>query len=444
MLFFKINGMNNFNSNEISRTFFTTPRDGYGKGNLWIKRKEENRLSLLLDNLGESVCIDGPTGTGKSSLAITILKQKKIDFILVQVTKNMSWSDFCRKIFNSKINENNSFETGLETSIEKGLPLFNLHFGFNSERNSLENLEYEEKLIEKMTDDKICNILYTHKLSLLIDDFERASDEILSNIGEMCKLLTESYISNKTRLVIVGTDDIYKRLTYFNKSLEGRLKELSLGTIENKSESWAFLTHGFDRLNLKHPEYEYKKKIGSISVEDIRLCKDACYDAADGLLKSINELGSEIARHATPSRRISKATILEVSKKLLERNITRFNQYYPKVFKIISQSVIAKNIIITLYTSGIGQIHNWDDISNTLGESVDSKQIEDAICQLVEIDFLTRTGYNGEVLFVTNPTLAHTIAAVVNNPEKYSVPRSFMINNNQFVLPFLNKTEDGN
>jgi hypothetical protein len=435
--------MNQYNSSEISKTFFTTPRDGYSRGNLWIKRKEEDKLSSLLDNLGESICIDGPTGTGKSSLAITILKQKKIDFILIQVTKNMSWKDFCRKIFNSKVNENNTLDIGLETGIEKGLPLFKVHFGIKATNNSLEDLEYEDKLIEKMTDDKICNILYTRKLTLLIDDFERASDEILSNVGEMCKLVTESYISTKTRLVIVGTDDIYKRLTTFNKSLEGRLKELSLGTIENRFESWTFLTQGFDRLNLKHPDYELRKKIGSTSTEDIKACKDACYDAADGLLKSINELGSEIARSATPSRRISKATILDVSKKLLERNITRFNQYYPKVFKIISQNVVAKNIIINLYAKGIGQIHNWDDVSNTLDVSAESKQIEDAICQLVEIEFLTRTGYDGEVLFVTNPTLAHTIAAVINNPQKYSVPRSFVMNNNQFVLPFLKKGQNG-
>jgi hypothetical protein len=203
------------------------------------------------------------------------------------------------------------------------------------------------------------------------------------------------------------------------------------------------LTRGFDKLNFKHPDYELKNKIGKISYDDIKDCKDSCYDAADGLLKSINELGSELARNATQNRRISKATILEVSKKLLEKNIARFSQYYPIVFKILNQNVVAKKIIIALYSKGIGQIHNWDDIANALlGDSVDdAKQIEDAICQLVEIEFLTRTGYNGEILFVTNPTLAHTIAAVINNPKKYSVPRSFMIENNQFVLPFLNKDE---
>ncbi|MBA7572620.1 hypothetical protein ES708_14403 [subsurface metagenome] len=153
----------------------------------------------------------------------------------------MTWRDFCRKLLNAKVNKNISVDFGVDTGIEKGLPLFKIHFGFKSNNNSIENLEYEENIINRMTDDIICEILHNRKITLLIDDFERASYEIFSNVGEMCKLLTESYISDKTRLVIVGTDDIYRRLTKFNKALEGKLKELSLGTIDNKNESWNFL-----------------------------------------------------------------------------------------------------------------------------------------------------------------------------------------------------------
>jgi hypothetical protein len=429
--------MNNNISSEIGRTFYTTPRDGYKEGNIWIKRKEEEKLNSLLDNLSISICVDGPTGTGKSSLAITILKQRKIDFILVQVTQNMTWKDFCKLLLNAKVNSNTAVNHISESSIEKNIPLFKTHFGFRSNENSRDNFEYEEKVIAQMTDHVICDILYKKKITLLIDDFERANTEILTNVGEMCKLLTESFVSMKTRLVIVGTDDIYYRLTKFNKSLEGRLKELSLGTIDTKNESWQFLNKGFDKLKLKHPEAELKLRIGSTKVEDIRICKEACYDAADGLLKSLNELGGDIARQATVNGRISKATILEVSKEYLERNIKKFTRDYPRIFKCIGQDAVVKDIIIYLYKRGIGKIHSWDEIVTSLSSSLEAMQIENAICQLVEIDFLTRTGYNGEILFVTNPTLAHTISSVINNPTKYSVPNSFVFRNNQYVLPFL-------
>lgn len=196
------------NSAEINKVFYTTPRDGYKKGNLWIKRKEEEVLTSLLDDLGTSICIDGPTGTGKSSLAITTLKKKKVNYLLIQVTKNMTWKDFCYKLLNAKITKNSEIDLGVDAGIDKGLPLFKVHFGIKSTSSKIEDIEYEEKVLERMTDDKICEILYDKKILLLIDDFERASDEILSNVGEMCKLLTESYVSDKAKLVIVGTDNI--------------------------------------------------------------------------------------------------------------------------------------------------------------------------------------------------------------------------------------------
>lgn len=426
---------------EIYKVFYTTPRDGYKSGNIWIQREEEDILEKLLNAVGVSICIDGPTGTGKSSLAITILKKKNFRFLLIQVTKNMKWKDFCKKLFEAKINYNNGVDIGIDAGFEKGLPIFKIHFGIKTENNQLKDLEYEEKIIQNMTDHEICKILQERDLTLVIDDFERASEEILSNIGEMCKLITLSYISNTSKIIIIGTDDIYHRLVRFNKSLEARLKEISIGTLEKKQKSWNFLVEGFNKLQLKHPQQEFEKHYVSVSKQELNELKSACYDAADGLLKSLNELGSEIALKASSQNRISKATILEVCKYYLDKNIKHFNVDFPQISKLIQNNIFVKDIVICLYKKGIGQIHRWDEIVESFDESIDLSQIENAICELVEINFLTRTGYNGEILFVSNPTMAHIIGTFMSNPNKYKMPKSLMFNH-QYVLPFLKKQDD--
>lgn len=422
---------------EIDNVFYTTPRDGYKRGILWIKREEEEELDSLLIDKGVSICIDGPTGTGKSSLAITTLKKRKVKFLMIQVTKNMTWEGFCRKLLKAKVNENISLDLGVDTGIDKGLPIFKLHFGFKTDSISKDDIEYENLILKRMTDDSICEILYKEKLTLLIDDFERANKEIFKNVAEMCKLMTQSYISSKCRLVIVGTDDIYKRLTDFNRSLDARLKEISLGTINKTNASWLFLLDGFDKLKLKHPVYELNNKIGNTNKDDIKECNIACYEAADGLLKSLNELGKEIAREATTARRISKTTILKVSERYLNRNIKRFNQKYPILSKVIEKNSYTKSVVIYLFKHGIGRIHNITDIGNSIDNGKNPEQVENAIMELTQIEFLTKTGHNGEIVFVTNPNLAHTLGVALMNPKKYNVPSSFVKENEQLVLPLL-------
>jgi hypothetical protein len=187
-------------SKHITKVFYTTPRDGYKTGNLWIKRREEDMLHSLLEAIGVSVCIDGPTGTGKSSLAITVLKQKKINFLIVQVTQNMSWKEFCQRLLSLSIYNNS--DSNRNPNIE-ALPIFKKHFGI-SDSYSISDLDLEEKIISRLNDHEICNLLHKSELTLVIDDFERASPEILSYVGEMCKLFTLSYISAKAKLVIIG------------------------------------------------------------------------------------------------------------------------------------------------------------------------------------------------------------------------------------------------
>ena len=124
---------------------------------------------------------------------------------------------------------------------------------------------------------------------------------------------------------------------------------------------------------------------------------------------------------------------------MVERNIRRFNNDYPIFSKTLQHDGIVKNVITYLFKNGVGRIHNWQDVVDDFDIKVDQEQIENSICELVEIDFITRTGWDGEILFVTNPTFAHTLGVIFKNPEKYNVPRVFLDKKIQLVISFMHK-----
>jgi hypothetical protein len=424
-------------SQTIEKVFSPYPRYGYEKNTHWIKRKEEEEtLDKILNQSGQSACVDGPTGSGKTSLVLTTLKRKKIDFVYVQLTKNMTWDDFCRKLLNTHVNNCTSFDFYFETGIDKGLPVFKAHFGFKSSKNKLDDLEYEDKLIARMTDHKICEILQENNVALVVDDFERSDKIILNNIAEMCKLILNTYQAPNLHLLIVGIDDIYGKLIEANKSLPNRVTELSLGTICNSDSSWIYLIEGFSKLNLNHIVNEYNNNIGDTTMNDLKECKEYCYNAADGLVKALNNLGHQISSNASSVGRISKATIIKVSKQMFEDNVNSYNRRYPQILETIALNPFIKMLINKLYTRGIGRIHKWSEITSEFDYSTDSKQIDLAIKELIKINFLTSTGKQGDVLYVTDPILAHTFGVAISNKKLYDLPRILESENLQLNLAF--------
>lgn len=83
----------------IEHYFGSRPRDGSEEGVFWWRRiKIETRLSQLLLARSQNICIDGPTGSGKSSLAITVLSRIGQPYVWVPVVNHMDWPDFCEDI----------------------------------------------------------------------------------------------------------------------------------------------------------------------------------------------------------------------------------------------------------------------------------------------------------------------------------------------------------
>jgi len=419
-------------SRKVGQVFNTMPRDGNTRETVWLSREKiENRYADLLSFPGVHVCLDGPTGTGKSSLAVTGLHALKYKYILVQIRKSMKWQEFCRKFITQPTITDSTLATEINAGIEGLIPKGNIQFSLGTNRNVSDKLEIVDKMAEEWTEDNVCEFMVKNDVSLLIDDFEQASENIINRIATMCKLLTQSYVNPLSKLIIVGTDDIYRRLFLANPSLEERLEEISVGTLPTAAASWKFLQMGFEKLRLAHPANDkYVTKEENIE------CMRAIYEAADGLPKSLNVLGRDISINGMGRKRISPSDIKEFSLKMPERGLAKYRQEFSQIIKTVEHNAAIRIVLKHLFELGIGQIHHWGEITSSLSSQIPDKQIDSAIKELVKINLLTQTGRYGDILFVTDPNFCHTLGVVIENPEKYGQKADKYSPLGQLTLPF--------
>jgi len=408
-------------SNQVGQVFNTKPRDGSSNNIFWVNRgKIEDLLGLVLHNPGVHICIDGPTGTGKSSLAITTLNRFRINYNLVQITSSMTWQGFCRELIDSGSNKGKSYSTKFAVGLKNGLPTFMLESEAGSQERQADNIDLMNKIAEQTNEHDICRSLANHNILLFIDDFERAKPDLTVRIADMCKLLTQSFQNSYSKIVIAGTDDICRRLYEANASLEGRLEQISVGTFGDPGESWNFIKKGFDELKLLHPgnskiKEERDSLPNSISV---------IYEAADGLPKSLNQLGRSIAINARITskghRYINASDIRDSAKEHFNKALRSQDRKFRPILEFIRGNVIAQVVLNHLYTQGIGHIHNWSEITTALQHEFSEQQIDQAVKELIKLNFLVRTGAQDDILFTTEPEFAHIFGRIVSGKCIYS------------------------
>lgn len=424
---------------KVGMVFNTMPRDGYSGQSVWLPRdKMEAKFSAVLENGGVHICLDGPTGTGKTSLALTMLHKNQIKYTPIQITKSMDWPEFCKRLIIPGHNDESSVSADFEIGVDKWLPQAKFRVSLGAKGRPKDDLEHLITTAKSWSEHDVCLQMKKQNTVLFIDDFERASEDIVQRISDMCKLLTQSYQSQYAKIIIVGTDDICKKLYEANSSLESRLEEISLGTLPSSNESWYFLLLGFKALGLRNPaDSNYIDER-----QKLKECIQSIYEAADGLPKSLNELGREISLKGYRREGITASDIINVSSEMPKRNLNVFRREFPKIIKCVEHSLTVRAILQYLYSEGIGHIHSWSDIIFQLQNDHSEDQLENAICELVDTRFLIKTGRNGDVLFAANPTLAHTLGVAVSNPGKYKLPPSLSVKEGQLAFSFSRK-DDG-
>lgn len=396
-------------SYDVNKVFSSKPRNGNNTAVWWWRRKSlEEKMEREL-NAGVQICLDGPTGTGKSSLAITLLERRNIDYSLLQVTINMDWPQFCVALFAATDPDDTSVATEFDVGIDRGLPT--LKAKFSRKQDDTANLGKRD-LGHKLswTEHNVCDYLVQLQLTLVIDDFEKASESLVVRIADMIKLMSQSYAESNAKIVIIGTDDIFRRLVGSDLSLRDRLYEISVGTVPH-DHSWKFLLSGFERLGIEHPAELNKKYPLEVTKEDLVECQRRVFTAADGLPKALNRLGRQVCLQTTPSRlRLTPSDITTVCNEMARDN-TR--DYLPEISRIIrhiaaDEPTIELLRLICLW--GSGNIHSWHDIVSSLRMRFEEPRVEEAARHLIEVSFLIRTGARNEIVMVKDPHLAHVLA----------------------------------
>lgn len=426
----------------VDSVFNTNPRL-FTSETSYPRTQELRALSRFYNIFGESVCIDGPSGAGKTSLALSFISNKNIEFVYVQVTKYLDWKGFCRQIIDPN---SGAAETSLGADIEFGtqnlMPLAKLKVSLGSKSNALSDEKYITELSTNWTEVDIAKNMAEKNVSLIVDDLERANEEILTRVSDLCKyLLVIGKKSPKTKCILVGTGDIYRRILSANEALALRLNEVSIGSFEEPNDSWGFLAKGFNALKLTHPgnsKFRSQKRL-------LEECMEYVYEAANGLPKSLNKLGQLIAQNSKYS--VSAAEIMKQSDTMIRDNWDSYSDEYPDLVELMKPSAETKEVVRFLYEAGSCLVQKKNVVVRAVMNSMEEKQIkttkkeiDEAITKLKRLPFIVLTGMKGkEVIFPSDSIAMHTFGVVLHNVKRFPEAADILGDLNfgyQLKLPF--------
>lgn len=429
---------------KAGRVFDTRPRVA-SRNTVWLERKAAyEALADAIEQPGTHVCLDGPTGVGKTSLVHTYIAKEQIQHCSIMATHDMTWVDLCRRLIGTRDSAETTTSGEFEAGISNGLPTakFKVHLG--TKERPLDDITYIDKLATTWTEHDVAKQLATRHLVLVVDDLEVASDALITRIADLCKILTQYYVSDITKLIMVGSGDIFVRLHKANPALDERVSQVSLGAFKYASDSRLFLARGLDRLFLRHPwnsviprEFDVRDK-----------CRDAVWEAADGLPKSLNRLGYAIAVRGRGRSGVTASDIFECSQAMIEEHWLQYSQEFPEVLESLETSPGAVRLLRCMYEDGITRIHKVSRLITRASEAfgqepqLASKDVDRGIELLVRSGFIIRTGKSFELIFVKHPAAAHTLGVVMRDPSRVQhlpVPKATRTNHQHlkdaFALP---------
>lgn len=398
----------------VSEVFDVDPRNGNKTSTVWLKRGTlERQLEADLFTRGRHICRDGCSGAGKSSLVITTLLKHQIPFTSVQIGRRMDWHGFCKQLLAKPHRKDREIRAGGSAEWSGLLPTAKIEFSIGNSPDEKQTLELWERKVAAATEHDIAQAIAQQNSIVLLDEFERAQPELANSVSEVCKILSQTFRSEMGKFVILGADDVYKKLYDTYSTLDSRLIHISIPTLPDPRDSWAYLAMGFKKLRKFHP--------GFSNIQDRPAVVDAMqcvYGAADGLFKTLTELGVEICKAAGPNcREISLATIRRVCAEMEANNFSKYRTQFSKFHNLSALNPAVAAVLLHINNHGLGQVHDRNKIIDAL-ESLGRGLVEDAILSLWKHEFLVMTGASNEKLFVKNPSWAHTLRVYLADPQK--------------------------
>ena len=417
-------------SARVDRAFDTRPRDGASPGSVWLPRRDvEDQFSDLLFQDGVHICVDGPSGTGKTSLVLTQLSKEKKKVIKVQLTNSMKWTDLCREIIGDLSRGDSSFS--LEALI--GLnPELKVGYGRKSKVDSLTRWKAVGSQINEMD---LCRAVQSTKSILFIDDFEKADESIVTKIADVCKLMTQSF---NGKIIIVGTDNIYFRIMSQEPALESRLAEISVGALPSIDDGWDFLCLGFDSLGITHPGKIYNERsLSGPANHKLRDCKAAIHDAVASLPKALNEFGRRVCLNKGDRvQSISLPDLMQEAKDTFFKKLREYAKNFPELQQMFAESPEIRILLRAIYDRSVGSIlHREDLYRDVVSLGLNRDQFEQALLELVKEKFITQTGRSGETLFISRLYMAHIFGVCAKKYEQYGLDPKIYGLSGQLSLP---------
>ncbi len=417
----------------LEEAFTIMPRNGAAQGVVWVPRTyEEKRMGSIFSKQGKSICLDGPTGTGKSSIALTVASAHECFYLRLQIVRSLDWAGFSTLILDLLAKK----ESPSEDSIKFGLVRFLPEVSFQREKRSDQEFLYKILDLRIQVKDfdlhKLAYILSELDVVLILDDFEKATPDLLQRFADLTKLLTDTFRASKARVVFVGTHDIYRRLRKSDDALAGRLEQVSVGTLEHSGYSWRYLSKGFDALGFYYPG---NTKFAKRPVKEII---STVYESANGLLKSLSDLGKAIALKVV-GKTVAESTIIKECRSLLLSSIREYETELPGFVNDIVNSPGKKMLMKWLFQSGVGRIHNLDTLILKAGKmDIPIEQIKNAYEDLRAHNFLVEIGYRDHehTFYVTDPRFTHVFGVICTHHSKYGVNEEICRITGQLELSF--------
>lgn len=398
----------------VSAVFDTNPRNGNSASTVWLRRAAlERAFENDLFVRGRHICMDGCSGSGKSSIAITSLLKNNVPYTTVQITRRMDWTGFCRQLISRQPGRSREVKATAGAEWTGLFPTGKLEVTIGGATDAKSDHDLWDKLVHSASEHTIAEAIARQNCVVLLDEFERAQPDLANSVCEICKILTQTYTSPLGKLVILGADDVYKKLHDAYSTLDNRLVRHNIPMLPSPRESWDYLRSGFAKLGKYYPGTTKFSQPG-----DERRAMQAVYLAADGLLKSLTELAIEICERVGPhTKGVSLANIERACSDFDARNFAKYCGRFSALHRLAQSHPVVAALILYVNDKGLGESHERRDVEEAL-QDYGRAQIDDAILMLWKHDFLVLTGEMNQILFVKNPSWAHTLRVYLSDPSK--------------------------